>query len=291
MEHLPYEIEWQIQSYLGYTDRLQCSFLSKRWREILRPVLFETVQIRLKDQTETFVDILDHTPSIGTSIKKLVCVTHARNDKMRFYAKLIHRTPNLKILEIHSRADALYRTALDAIDQGYWKHLHSINDQMAFSFEPSCLNQYYYAVVSAIQDRLTTVMLNISSLPSSRQPHYFQFPFITRETRFRAAVQLTCISEVHVAVQSVDDVLTLCPNATDVILSFWSLDPLETRVEPNQTVKKLKVSLYDSLVTGIDYIRQKFTHLDQLTFGVQPSDEFESPDDLVYFDMPLTLAT
>ncbi|KAI8349945.1 hypothetical protein EDC96DRAFT_519873 [Choanephora cucurbitarum] len=266
MEYLPYEIEWQIQSYLDYADRIQCSLLSKHWREMLKPVLFETVQIRLKDQTEAFVDILNHAPSIGISIKKL-------------------------ILEIHSRADALYCTALDAIEQGYWKHLHSIHDQMAFSFEPSCLTQHYYAVVSAIRDRLSTVMLNMSSLPPTRQPHYFQFPFITPETRFHAAVQLTCISEMHVAFQSVDDALTLCPNATDVMMTFWSLDPLETEVEPNQVVKKLKVSLYDSLLTGIDYIRQKFAHLDQLTLIVQPPDEFDSSDALVLFDMPLTLAT
>ncbi|KAI8349944.1 hypothetical protein EDC96DRAFT_519869 [Choanephora cucurbitarum] len=271
---LPYEIHSKILYYLNQSDRKQYSLVSKQWRKATTPILFQKVRITFEEGLNKCVDMFMKSPLIGDSVKSLVLDTVRIQDDTSRYSKLICLTPNLMILEVRSKSDALYRVALEDMKQEHWRHLHTVICQSNAVLPILFISQSYYALASSIQDRLSFLMLDLSFTSDSFEPHCFQFPLhITRETRFNAVRYLHCFSDQKATIQSLDDALALCPCATEIKLQLCHLDQYEDKerqikIESNGVVKRLVVFLYDLTEAGLNYITRKFHHVDQLELRI-----------------------
>ncbi|OBZ86985.1 hypothetical protein A0J61_04960 [Choanephora cucurbitarum] len=271
---LPYEIHSKILCYLNQEDKKQYSLVSKQWRKATMPILFQKVRITFEEDLDRCVDMFMKSQLIGDSVRSLVLDTARIQDDTSRYSKLICLTPNLMVLEVRSKSDTLYRVALEDMKQGHWKQLHTLVCRSHAVLPVLYISQGYYALASSIQDRLSFLMLDLSSTSDSLEPHCFQFPLhITRQTRFNAVRYLHCFSDQRATIQSLNDALALCPCATEIKLQLCHLDQYRDKerqieIKSNGAVKRLVVFLYDLTEAGLDYISRKFRCVDQLELRV-----------------------
>ncbi|KAI8365797.1 hypothetical protein EDC96DRAFT_508879 [Choanephora cucurbitarum] len=74
------------------------------------------------------------------------------------------------------------------------------------------------------------------------------------------------------AIESLDDVFALCPNATEIKLELHDLGcgyHTLTHFEPNTTVEILDIELYDPREANLKYLCQKFPNVKELVFSVK----------------------
>ncbi|KAI8339802.1 hypothetical protein EDC96DRAFT_578715 [Choanephora cucurbitarum] len=294
---LPLEIQWIILSHLSSTAQIQYSLVSKHWRAAAKHVLFDTIYLQSEEKVDEFVGLLLSSSPLGEFVQKLVFLTYASLNEAKRYSSLIHLTPHLKVLATEKTSNRLFQTAIQEVQYGHWKHLHSIGDSSIENgydfvagmkvelFKSSRLD--YYALASALQDRLSTFVFDITSIDeSSVEPYCFQLPlYITRQSRFNALKNLICFSQGTAAIGSLDDILALCPNATEVQLSIYHFLTSEDRwkqVKPNVTVRNLSVFVTKFTEASLDYICRKFSAVKQLTIhaldhSVSDTDEIIDP--------------
>ncbi|OBZ83862.1 hypothetical protein A0J61_08089 [Choanephora cucurbitarum] len=273
---IPLEIQWKILNHLGTASQIQYSLVSKQWRRAARHVLFHTIHLRSAKRENEFVATLVRSPCLRELVKELVLYDSTSMKKTQRYISLIHLTPNLRLLETKRNAGSLYQAALQEVQHGQWKSLHcikpSIRSSSSFSVGAigigfSCPE--YYGLLTALQDRLSSISLDISHMTHSLFELYcFQFPsYITRQIRFLSVKELECVSSEMTAIRSLDEVLMLCPNATEVTLKLNRLDKYEDQlipIRPNMMVTRLSILLFISTEAGLDYISCKFPNARQL---------------------------
>ncbi|KAI8329583.1 hypothetical protein BD560DRAFT_416681 [Blakeslea trispora] len=268
---LPYEIQWKILDCLCMKDIVQYSLVSKHWREAAKHVMFKGISIYDENKAAKFIHLCAESPTTSNLIKKLTVRTDGVGNHAELYSEIIHLTPNVREIWVTRGASELYRVALQEIKHGHWPLLNHIGIYMQFGGTNQNLNQDYYAFASAIQDRLSHLNLRISSDFCSSELHCFQFPSsITRQTRFNAVRTLECYSDKKTRIRSIDDTLSLCPNATEIKLEIVSLDPIEERlmhIEPNTVVERLLIWVHYLSEAGVDYICRKFGRVK--TLGLQ----------------------
>ncbi|OBZ83767.1 hypothetical protein A0J61_08183 [Choanephora cucurbitarum] len=278
--NLPFEIQQIILSHLNSTAQIQYSLVSKHWRAAAKHVLFDTIYLPSGQKVDECVDLLLVSSPLGEFVKKLVFLTCASLNEAKQYSSLIHLTPNLKVLATEKSSNRLFQTAIQEVRSGHWKHLHSIGDlsiendydsvtEMGTEpFKSSVLD--YYALASVLQDRLSAFVFDITSIDnSSVEPYCFQLPlYITRQTRFNALKDLICFSQGTTTIESLDDTLALCQNATEVKLSVHHFRTSKERwrqIEPNASVKSLSVFVTKFTEASLGYIYRKFSAVKQLT--------------------------
>ncbi|KAI8327629.1 hypothetical protein EDC96DRAFT_549585 [Choanephora cucurbitarum] len=277
---IPLEIQWKVLDHLRTAGQIQYSLVSKHWRRAARHVLFHTIHLRSAKRENEFVATLARSPCLQQLVKELVLYDSTGIKETQHYINLIHLTPNLRLLETKRNYDSLYQAALQEVQHGQWKNLHCIKPSMrsntsfsvgAIGLEASC--PQYYALLTVLQDRLSSISLDISHMTHSLFELYcFQFPsYVTRQIRFISVKELECVSSGMTAVRSLDEVLALCPNATEVTLKLNRLDRYEDQlisIKPNMTVKRLSILLFISTEAGLDYISCKFPNAMQLVIMV-----------------------
>ncbi|KAI8356713.1 hypothetical protein EDC96DRAFT_257016 [Choanephora cucurbitarum] len=304
---LPFEIQAVILDHLNSVSRIQYSLVSRHWRQAARHLLFKTVQLRSEKEVDAFTDMLLESSSLGESVRKLVFKTPASMNEAQQYSALIHLTPNLQILETGRHANRLYQVAVEEIEHGHWQHLHSINDSMIlYDYESMTAQELeqirgtgpdYYALASALRDRLSAMKLDVTSERDSPfEPHCFQPPsYITRQTRFGALENLVCFSEEKTTIRSLDSALSLCPNATEVTLSlcyFHSCEDNRLQFRPNTTATTVHVFASRLTETSLNYLLHKFLNVKQLIIRILDYDDDEYDVDRIGpFEMPTELAT
>ncbi|OBZ81834.1 hypothetical protein A0J61_10117 [Choanephora cucurbitarum] len=275
-EHLPFEIQWKILDYLETESKIQYSLVSKHWREAARYVLFRSICLESVEEEDAFIDLLIESPSLGESTKSLMLKSNSSMERDQQYSALIRLTPNLRFLQIDCDAGPFYQVALLEIQRGHWKYLHHIKDiSNTTSISSMGANDIansslgYHALLSATKDRLSDVVLDLSSVSHSpTEIHCFQYPlYITRQTRFRSVKHLTFVSSHKTAIKSLDDALALFPNATDVILRHVELESHEDKlaeIEPNTVVEGLFITISALPKESLNYISCKFPNVKQL---------------------------
>ncbi|KAI8369817.1 hypothetical protein EDC96DRAFT_503486 [Choanephora cucurbitarum] len=275
-KHLPFEIQWKILDYLETESKIQYSLVSKHWREAAKCVLFQSICLESVEEEDAYIDLLFESPSLGESTKSLMLKSNSSMERGQQYSVLIRLTPNLRFLQIDCDAGSFYQVALLEIQRGHWRYLHHIKDisdttSVSSMGTSGTVNSSlgYHALLSAIKDRLSDVVLDLSSVSHSpAEIHCFQHPlYITRQTRFSSVKHLTFVSSHKTAIKSLDDALALFPNATNVILRQVELESYEyelTEIEPNMAVKGLFITISALPKESLDYISCKFPNVKQL---------------------------
>ncbi|KAI8367194.1 hypothetical protein EDC96DRAFT_507229, partial [Choanephora cucurbitarum] len=277
---LPYEIHNLVIKRLFSYDVVQYSLVCKSWNKPATNYLFEKIRIQSKSKFEAFISAIAAFPQVGELVKSLDLTFNWLNmnysNSIKQCSLLVQHTPNVKTLVSKDPSCILYKVVAHAVERGLWKNLSMVYDPLLFGKDPLQKNKPahqvsssyydYYAILSTIQDKAICVVFNISHQPDvSLEPHCFEYPlFVTRETRFPKVERVTCHSTSTVAIQNLDEALKLCPAATTALLSFSKLEkcqPESIDVEPNTTVKCLRVITDYLTCDGLDYICRKFPNI------------------------------
>ncbi|KAI8330920.1 hypothetical protein BD560DRAFT_416100 [Blakeslea trispora] len=267
MNNLPHELQWRILSHLNATDQKQYSLVSRNCRDAALYRMLGNCCIKSDEDLDGLIGLLVKSSSMSSCVQKLKILQSNFHGHDKQYSTLIQLTPKLKEIEIGSSED-LFQMVLQEIHHGHWPHLNRI-------YSPLC--KYYYAIASAIQDRLLNIVLDISSnTGTSSEPHCFQSALhITRETRFDAVENLEIHGRETATVQSLEDAIKLCPNAVYTKLCLLSLDQHEDRlvhIEPTTRIKELHIDSKDISEAYLDYVCRKFSKVDKLQFKVSSLD-------------------
>ncbi|KAI8366543.1 hypothetical protein BD560DRAFT_400633 [Blakeslea trispora] len=271
--NLPCEIHWKIASYLNINDQREYSLVCRYWNKAARHAMLKKVQLRNEKAVDAFVDFLTKSHSSRELVKEIEVRTYNYLDANERYSQLIHLTPNVRTLQVGNDGAKLFRVAMQEIKNGHWQYLDCIKNYSHYSRVTTDLAKDYYALASAIQDKLFSLNLNVSPLPDSlSQLQCFQFPLDTiGQTRFSAVKHLNCYSDETTTVQLLDHALSLCPNATHIKLELSHLDQHKNElmhIKPHTKLKRLNVCLWTLSEAGLSYICHKFPKVEHFTLKV-----------------------
>ncbi|KAI8355522.1 hypothetical protein BD560DRAFT_407082 [Blakeslea trispora] len=262
-------IETELDAYVDALDNfLTLGRYAKKLKLYMSPRYECWSPSLMKKRAQQYATLIRHTPHVQSLIIEESTSTVAGIEICPPYLMSDSET-----FPLRQKIDPFYQIVSQAISDGYWQSLCYICDHFfmtkdsyrsLFNLVPErCIPPDYYTTLSAIRNRITSVALNISSttnLPS--EPHCFQFPHsITKETRFSKARELDCYSSKKTTIRCLDNALGLCPTATKVFIKLQEFHKGEdklTEINPNMTVKSLKIHVYSFTKGLMDYIYRKF---------------------------------
>ncbi|KAI8371983.1 hypothetical protein EDC96DRAFT_501135 [Choanephora cucurbitarum] len=332
---LPFDIHLIILSFLDKPDKHQYSLVCKQWHKPAKHAIFQVTSVTIEKRLDAFVNALG-TSDIGSYIRELRLYMGHRikgwspslmEKRKEQFAALIKHTPNLNLLEVNTTnpdedenissgrvtlsgwgnekkpespvekgVNPFYQVVLESIQNGHWKNLHSIDDDLLLKNSKhesegidEYLTPYYSAIVSTIQERISYVVLDVTTTPKSPlMPQCFKTSAkISKDTRFPKAKHLGCYTSKETTIQTIDDLLELCPAATQVSLGLneFHMNRGELKkVEPNTLVTDLRVSVSSLKESFLNYICHKFPNAKSLDMIVFEGSDFEdeSEDDFIY---------
>ncbi|KAI8342175.1 hypothetical protein EDC96DRAFT_547632 [Choanephora cucurbitarum] len=278
LQNLPLEVVVRIFDFLNIRTLKECQLVSREWSKPAQVRIYSKINC-YAPRYGSLLNTLASSPSIGSLVRQIEFFGF-HSIPTQNYRYLMEHTPNLQSLTDSELKGAHYELFYQLINQGYLKKLDTLNSPVSgcqLTNQDNSIvtpdDYHYYALCSAIKDRLKTIKLNSSTAsPPYEGIHCFCFPeHITRQTRFPKVGQLTCISSTSMTLSDLEDVLQLCPAMDELVLDLVSLvthaDELHT-VKPNAYVTKLTVKLKEASENNLLYFLKKFPHVRHLELNI-----------------------
>ncbi|KAI8335597.1 hypothetical protein BD560DRAFT_451089 [Blakeslea trispora] len=278
---LPTEIHDQILAHLDTQTILEYQRVCRQWYKPANCILYTNLFLSSHLQVYKLIDTLEGSPHLRELVKDVEVDIEQdpkpdpseTTTRILKYSQLIQYTPNLDSFHYRSIPAYLYTLILQQVQQGQWKRLRVLRET---GFHHN-LPLGYYAVISAIQDRLEDIELDLTTLldRNDGSQRYVFSSCINNETRFRKVKTLFCRWTGLNRTECLDDILSMCPVVTELTLDIWYLKHFGSLpISPNTTVEDLCVYMYDLTYSNLDYIRHKFSNLKQLSLYVfsRPAD-------------------
>ncbi|OBZ87794.1 hypothetical protein A0J61_04158 [Choanephora cucurbitarum] len=233
----------------------------------------------MEKRKKQFAALIKHTPNlnlleVGTSNPDK---DENTSDRVAFFSGW--RDKKEPEAPVEKGVNPFYQVVLESIRNGHWKALHSIDDDL---LSENCkedsedsegiedyLTPYYNAIISAMQERISYVVLDVTTTPElPLMPQCFKSSVkISKDTQFPKVKHLGCYSSEKTTIQTIDDVLELCPAATQVSLSLNEFHKNQgelKKVKPNTLVTNLRVIVFSLTESFLNYMCRKFPNANKL---------------------------